>query len=295
VEIVTTPSRRLGRATWLSVSIDVTARRAGERALVLSEEQLRAKTEEFKKRISVGNFFSSAILIVAAYSFFARLAIDYVKSLRTTTFVTSALLAVSAVIVVFMMRAAPYSWTDYGFTLKNWRSALADTLLKTLIFIVILTALKWTLTVSGLVPAPVFVFPFFQRYSFLFALGIALTYSVFCILQEVILRSALQHSLMHFLTGRFAKTRIIATTTLIAAATHLQMKSLVFPLLIIIPNIFWCLLYDKHRSLLCVSVSHILIGVWALFVLGSPWQVTDKRLAHQETGPHEQKICLRES
>jgi hypothetical protein len=54
-------------------------------------------------------------------------------------------------------------------------------------------------------------------------------------LQEVILRSALQHLLMHFLTGRFAKARIIATTTLIAAATH------------------------------------------------------------QETGPHEQKICLRES
>ena len=34
--------------------------------------------------------------------------------------------------------------------------------------------------------------------------------------------------LMHFLTGRFAKTRIIAITTLIAAATHLHMKSLVF-------------------------------------------------------------------
>ena len=33
--------------------------------------------------------------------------------------------------------------------------------------------------------------------------------------------------LMHFLTGRFAKTRIIATTTLIAAGTHLHMKSCV--------------------------------------------------------------------
>jgi hypothetical protein len=99
-----------------------------------------------------------------------------------------------------------------------------------------------------------------------------MTYSLFCILQEIILRSALQHSLIHFLTGRFAKTRIIATTTLIAAATHLHLKSLAFPLLIIVPNIFWCLLYDKHRSLLCVSVSHILIGVWALFILGGPWQ-----------------------
>jgi CRP-like cAMP-binding protein len=238
----------------------------------LAIQSMKTGMEEFKKRISVGNFFSSAILIVAAYSFFARLALDYVKSLKTTTFVTSALLAVSAVIVVFMMRSTPYSWTDYGFTLKNWRSSLADTLLKTAIFIAALTVLKWILTLAELMPAPVFSFPFFQRHSFAFALGIAVTYSLFCILQEIILRSALQHSLIHFLTGRFAKTRIIATTTLIAAATHLHMKSLVFPLLIIVPNIFWCLLYDKYRSLLCVSVSHILIGVWALFILGSPWQ-----------------------
>ena len=208
---------------------------------------------------------------MAAYSFFARLAQDYVKTLTTTTFVTSTLLAISAVIVVSMMHYAPYSWTDYGFTLKNWRNAITDTPLKTGIFIVALTIIKWAVTLAGLAPASVFSFPFFRRYPFLFALTIVLTYSVFCILQEIILCSAVEHSLMHFLTGKFAKTRII-TTTLIAAATHLHMKSLVFPLLSIVPNIFWCLLYDKHRSLLCVSVSHILIGVWALFILGSPWQ-----------------------
>jgi hypothetical protein len=206
---------------------------------MLAIQSMKTGIEEFKKRISVGNFFSSAILIVAAYSFFARLAQDYVETLTTTTFVTSALLAVSALIVVSMMHSAPYSWADYGFTLKNWRSALADTLLKTGIFIVAVTIVKWVLTLAELAPASVFSVPFFPGYPFLFGLTIALTYSVFCILQEIILRSAVQHSLMHFLTDRFAKTRIIATTTLIAAATHLHMKSLVFPLLIIIPNIFW--------------------------------------------------------
>jgi hypothetical protein len=219
----------------------------------LAVQAMKNGIEECKKRISVGNFFSSAILIVAAYSFFARLAVDYVKSLNTTTFVTSCLLAVCAVMVIFMMRSTPYSWTDYGFTLRNWRHALADTLLKTATFIALLTLLKWILTMAELLPAPVFAFPFFRRHSFAFALGIILTYSFFCILQEIILRSAVQHSLIHFLTGRLAGTRIIATTTLIAVATHLHLKSLAFPVLIIVPNIFWCLLYSKHRSLLCVS------------------------------------------
>jgi CRP/FNR family transcriptional regulator, cyclic AMP receptor protein len=185
--------------------------------------------------------------------------------------VTSGLLAVSAVIVVLMMKSTPYSWSDYGFTLNNWKSCLADSLLKTFGFILLITVIKWILTETSLVPAPLFAFPYFRRYSFLLAIAIAGTYSVFCILQEIILR-ALQHSLIHFLTGRYAKIRTIATTTLIAAATHLHMKSLVFPLLIIVPNILWCLLYDKHKSLLGVTVSHILIGVWALFILGTPWQ-----------------------
>jgi CRP-like cAMP-binding protein len=238
----------------------------------LAIESMKTGLAESRKRISVGNFFSSAILIVAAYSFFARLALDYVKSLTTTTFVTSALLAISAVIVIFMMRATPYTWADYGFTLKNWQSCLADSLFKTTIFILIITGLKAILIQLEMVPRPLFSFPSFHRYSFLFAIAITMTYSLFCILQEIILRSAIQHSLIHFLTGRYAKMRIVATTTLIAAATHLHMRSIFFSLIIIIPNIFWCMLYDKHRSLLSVSVSHILIGIWALFILGTPWQ-----------------------
>jgi hypothetical protein len=73
---------------------------------MLAIQSMKTGIEELKKRIRVGNFFSSAILIVAAYSFFARLAQDYVETLTTTTFVTSALLAVSALIVVSMMHSA---------------------------------------------------------------------------------------------------------------------------------------------------------------------------------------------
>jgi hypothetical protein len=47
---------------------------------MLAIQSMKTGIEEFKKRISVGNFFSSAILIVAAYSFFARLAQDYVET-----------------------------------------------------------------------------------------------------------------------------------------------------------------------------------------------------------------------
>ncbi|MBL0173215.1 MAG: response regulator [Gemmatimonadaceae bacterium] len=52
MEVVTTSSRRLGRASWLSVGIDVTARRESERALARSEDQLR----QVQKMEAIGTF-----------------------------------------------------------------------------------------------------------------------------------------------------------------------------------------------------------------------------------------------
>ncbi len=52
MDVITTSSRRLGRASWLSVGIDISARLEAERALAHSEEQLR----QAQKMEAIGTF-----------------------------------------------------------------------------------------------------------------------------------------------------------------------------------------------------------------------------------------------
>ena len=52
-------------------------------------------------------------------------------------------------------------------------------------------------------------------------------------------------------------------------ATHLHMSS-TFALLVVVPSVFWGILFARQGSLIGVSISHVLIGLWTLFVLGLP-------------------------
>jgi hypothetical protein len=236
----------------------------------LAIEKMKMNEEELKVHVSFGKFFASLVLMITVHFAIGRLMLQYVEELGTTTFVTAGLLVVYGIFVFFLMKRMHYSWAEYGFTLANWRPCLADALVQSAIFVVLVTLLKWSLLEAEVFHEPLFELPFFHRYTLPLAVLIVATYACFCFIQEMIFRGAIQNSLIHFLTGPFVKTRVVLTTTLIVFAAHLHLKSLVLPLLVIVPNIFWCLLYYKYRSLLGVTVSHMIIGVWVLFVMGAP-------------------------
>jgi CRP-like cAMP-binding protein len=236
----------------------------------LAIEEMKMNQEELKVRVSFGKFFASLVLIITLHFVIGRLALQYIEEIRTTTFLTAGLLVAYGIFVFFLMKRMHYSWAEYGFTLANWRPCLADALVQSAIFVALVTLLKWALLETHVYQEPLFELPFFHRYTLPLGLLIVATYACFCFIQEMIFRGAIQNSLIHFLTGPFARKRVVLTTTLIVFAAHLHLKSLVLPLLVIVPNIFWCLLYYKYRSLLGVTVSHMIIGVWVLFIMGAP-------------------------
>jgi CRP-like cAMP-binding protein len=108
----------------------------------LAIQEMKANQEELKVRVSFGKFFASLVLLITAHFVIGRLAFRYIQEVGTTTFLTSGLLIVYGIFVFFLMKRMHYSWAEYGFTLANWRPCLADALVQSAIFVVLMTLLK---------------------------------------------------------------------------------------------------------------------------------------------------------
>ncbi len=71
---------------------------------------------------------------------------------------------------------------------------------------------------------------------------------------------------MLFISGKWADWKSNILATLMFSSFHI-MIDLKFALITIVPGLFWGYLFAKRKNLLAVSISHILIGMVAIFIL----------------------------
>jgi membrane protease YdiL (CAAX protease family) len=99
-----------------------------------------------------------------------------------------------------------------------------------------------------------------------YSMLIILVYSMHAVLQEFIARSCIQGGLMEFVMGKWREWKSIVLASLMFSSFHI-MIDVKYGFLTIIPGLMWGYLFYRNRNLLAVSLSHILIGITALFVL----------------------------
>lgn len=156
--------------------------------------------------------------------------------------------------------------------------AVRDALVWTALFLVALTALK-VLAVTYLPEhqgQPIFTLAqAFTRenpngtVNWAFYLGALGLYAMLCPAQELIGRCGVQAPLYEFMEGSETKRHVLAIliSNLIASAAHVHL-GMAMALVTFVPGLFWGWLFMRHRSIVSVSVSHALIGGYAIFALG---------------------------
>ena len=113
---------------------------------------------------------------------------------------------------------------------------------------------------------------FYMGHSTQSLLGLLFTvvaYSIFSPIQEFIARGGIQSAFQELLISKHKNLIAVLIANIMFSMTHLHIST-VIALVVFIPGLFWGWLYYRHKTLIGVCISHIIIGLFAIRVVGFP-------------------------
>lgn len=236
---------------------------------------LQKALEESRARNSMGKFIVTFIVMISLYTFCLSWISHLSRLFASTTVVSLPFISILAIAVFILIKCMDYPISKYGLTLKNWKRSLAESVLITGGLIIAATLFVYGVTnilpqfYPGNILSSVLSFnglyrgPINLEMFFLMIIG----YSIFAPVQEFIVRGALQSSFEMFFTGRYRNWIAIITSNMIFSVMHLYL-SFELAITAFILGLFWGWLYARTHTLIGVSVSHIMIGIWAILFVG---------------------------
>lgn len=231
----------------------------------VAEARVRAAAGHFL--VTQFSFIGGYVLVVAAMQ-----AVHPADRLEQSWF-SAAGIAVSALTSLVLVRDSGLPLVSFGLTLDRWRRHALEGVALSLPWMAAILAAKWRWLhhAHGAAGARLFHWDAVlgdRPFSPGFYAGSLLAYLTLSPAQELFCRSGLQGSLHIFRPGRGRiDWSAVVVSNLLFAAMHTHI-GIGFALAAFVPGLFWGWLFSRQRSLVGVAVSHTLIGVWALYVVG---------------------------
>lgn len=223
-----------------------------------------------KHRDAVGSFLVNILLLVCFYTFLLSGLERLENAPANTSYISIPIQIVFALGSWRFIRGTGYPLEGFGLSTKHFFGSIAESVLFTAPVLALLTALKWLMLLVRGNPNGV---PLIEHIDVLARMtDVALfplvtIYALSSIVQELIVRCALQSSLQMFLLEPGRRTKAIVISALIFAMTHLHM-SFLFAAAAFLPGIFWGWLYARRPNLAGVAFSHIAVGCYVFFIMG---------------------------
>jgi len=233
-------------------------------------QSMRSQLESLGKQVAFGSFFFTIIVLIFVYSSSLSLIKDFVKDSASSTWASSAMLFLMVGAFSFFIKRSPFPLSTYGLTLHNWKWVTKDALIWSGLVIAIATVAKLFLIlfVAGYEDFTVYD-PWVSPAGMTATIGAYALYIALSPAQEFVGRGVLQGVLGEMLVGRHAGLRAILLSNAIFSIAH-QHLGVAYALGAFIPGLFWGWMYLRHGSLLGVSISHIVIGLWLTGVISLP-------------------------
>jgi CRP-like cAMP-binding protein len=262
------PPLPIGLAMKLALGRELARRlRIGNEVTVRS---LRAALRESEIRASMGRLMCRLLIGATLYMFALGFILQIKPYLATTTPISVVILLAFATSCIVNIKTSGFPASAYGFNTRNWRGAVEEAILLSLPVAALMVLAKAIMihTVPAMAGLPLLDLARSSPLGGWIGVLAITTYALFVPVQEVIARSV-QSAMMLYLRGRFRVALAILLAALLFSATHLHtslgMAVAVFPL-----GLFWGWLYWRNPTLIGVTLSHLLLGLFAFRVVGFP-------------------------
>lgn len=245
-----------------------------KRSTAVALESMQAEAAAARERAAAGHSLVTQFTFIGGYILFVSL----VQSLRPVdrpeqSWLSASGIVVSALASAVLVRGSGLPPSAFGLTLDGWRRHATEGVLFSLPIMALILGLKgWLLRGAAGVPgARLFHWDAVlgdRPFSAGFYLASLVAYLTLSPVQELFCRSGLQGSLHIFRPGRGTiDWSAILVSNLLFAAMHTHI-GFWFAVAAFVPGLFWGWLFSRQRSLVGAAVSHTLIGVWALYIVG---------------------------
>lgn len=261
----------------LASELSLRLRQANE----VTVESLRGQLHEAKTRVRMGSFMINVLAMLVLYVFSLKAISMVAEAGISTAIISIPLIVLFAAGLFIMMKSHGFPYSFYGVTLKNWKRAALEGAIASFPLMALCTGVKWFMItfLAGFEGIPLFHFTaginpdFVGKVPVFVIIALPIIYLLFSPLQELIARGALQSSLEEFLVGPNRRWWAIIVSNLLFCVTHLHV-SLGMAFAVVVPGFVWGWLYSRQRSLVGVSISHMIVGGYAFYILGMQGVVT---------------------
>ncbi|CAO3403222.1 cyclic nucleotide-binding domain-containing protein [Azospirillum palustre] len=233
-------------------------------------ETLRSRLSEAENRVEMSRFIFRLLVGLCFYMFALGVTTALSKVVPDTSLISLPILTGFAFGVYRTVKTSPWPPSTYGFTLKNWRGNALEGIVLSIPVAVLIVLLKWigVTFIPALQGQAVFDFARSTGLSVGEILLYGSAYCAFTPIQETIARGT-QASFQLFLTSKYKTLEAILLSNMLFSATHLHVSILlalaVFPF-----GLYWGWIFARQGSLVGSSVSHALLGVFGLMIVGIP-------------------------
>jgi len=237
---------------------------------VANIHETKQKLAEAKKNLSFSSFFLFTLGLLIFYMFIMGIFLEWKESIHTAFYLSCAvplMLTILGIAAYRYTQNSGYPPAFFGISTAKWKADIKESFIWTVPFLVLVTLVKWFQVqyVEAYQGESIIDLDRIFQHDLKWVLLFFGLYVLFCPIQEFITRGVYQTGLKNLFTGKQATFRAILLSNLLFSSFHL-LFNLYFAFITLIPGIFWGYLYDRQKTLVGVSFSHILIGLYTSFL-----------------------------